>query len=159
MSTPEYQVPRILWESLESVLIAQGRQFVKECAKRLEVNEKELLKRVMPSSKITVYLQDTHSETLQCKAFINVNSLIHHCRRPVTFGSEYCFQHRRDRLIIEEPESKYHVERLQDASERPTLWKRSDNKVIDVHGNIIGEYDDESSKLTLYLIEGEDEDK
>jgi hypothetical protein len=149
----EYQVPRILWESLESVLMAQGRQFVKECAKRLEVNEKELLKRVMPSSKISVYLQDTHSDTLQCKAFINVNSIIHHCRRPVALGCEYCYHHRRDRLAIEEPDSKYHIERLQDAPDRPTLWKRSDNTVIDSQGNTVGIFDTDSGKLTLYTID------
>jgi hypothetical protein len=149
----EYQVPRVLWESLESVLMAQGRQFVKECAKRLEVNEKELLKRVMPSSKVSVYLQDTHTDTLQCKAFININSIIHHCRRPVSLGCEYCYHHRRDRLTVEEPDPKHFIERLQDASDRPTLWKRSDNSVIDSQGNRIGTYDPDSGKLTLYSIE------
>lgn len=152
MST-EYQVPRILWESFESVLLAQGRIFVRECAKRLEVDEKELLRRVMPTSKINVYLFDTQSETLQCKAYINMNAILHHCRRPVVLGSEYCLQHRRDRLLIDEPSEDHHVQRLHDAPDRPTLWKRHDNSVIDCHGNIVGTYNPDTSKLTLYQIE------
>lgn len=149
----EYQVPRLLWESLESVLLAQGRTFVKECAKRLEVNEKELLRRVMPVSKVSVYLHDTASESLQCKAYIHLGSVTHHCRRPVALGSEFCVQHRRERLTITEPSEECYVQKLQDAPDRPSVWVKSNGAVLDSHGNHIGMYSHETGKLTLYTLE------
>lgn len=149
----EYQVPRILWESLESVLLAQGRSFVKDCAKRLDINEKELLRRVMPVSKINVYLHDTTSDSLQCKAYIHMGAITHHCRRPVALGAEFCVQHRRDRLIIDPPSEDQHVQKLQDDSERPTLWAKTDGTVINSYGNSIGTYDNSTGKLRIYTID------
>lgn len=45
MASLEYKVPRLLWENLESVLLAQSRKYICELAKRLNVSEKELLKK------------------------------------------------------------------------------------------------------------------
>ena len=149
----EYQVPRILWESLESVLLAQGRIFVKDIAKRLDVDEKELLRRVMPSSKIKVYLHDTQTDGLQCTAYVQNCSITQHCRRPVMLGSEFCGQHIRDRIYIIEPSEASHVHRIQDAADRPPLWKRPDGIVIDSRGNHVGKYNDDTATLTLYDIE------
>ena len=149
----EYQVPRILWESLESVLLAQGRIFVKDIARRLEVDEKELLRRVMPSSKIKVYLHDTQTESLQCQAFTHTDSVTHRCRRPVLLGMPFCSSHFKDRLMVIEPPEENIVERIQDAPDRPQLWKKHDNTVIDSKGNTKGYYDEYSGKLTLYEIE------
>ena len=146
----EYQVPRILWETLESVLLAQGRAFVKDVAKRLEVNEKELLRQVMPSSKISVYLHDTHTEDMQCHAYVQTGSVTHHCRRPVTLGSEFCFLHVRDRLQVFEPSESSHVIQLAHSPDRPPLWKRPDGSVINAEGAVVGEYDTENNILTLF---------
>lgn len=149
----EYQVPRILWETLESVLLAQGRAFVKDVAKRLEVNEKELLRRVMPSSKISVYLHDTQTEDMQCHAFVQTGSVTHHCRRPVTLGSEFCFLHFRDRLRVIEPSEACHVVQLANSPDRPPLWKCADGSVINSAGTIVGEYDTDSGTLTLFEVD------
>ena len=46
----EYKVPRFLWENFESVLLAQSKRYITELAKRLAVPEKELIKKVLPSS-------------------------------------------------------------------------------------------------------------
>ena len=149
----EYQVPRILWESLESVLLAQGRIFVKDIAKRLEINEKELLRKVMPSSKVKVYLHDTQTESLQCLAYIHTGSITHHCRRPVILGSQFCVSHVKDRLLILEPSEEGMVERIQDAPGRPPLWRRPNGRVIDTKGDVVGRYNSDTSMLTLFMIE------
>ena len=147
----EYQIPRILWESLESVLLAQGRTFVKDAARRLQVDEKELLRRVMPSSKISVYLHDTQTETLQCTAYMNTNTVTHHCRRPVMLGSEFCLMHKNNRQLVLSEEKE--VQRIQDAADRPPMWKQEDGTVIDSHGNCMGIYSEDEAKLTLFVID------
>jgi hypothetical protein len=149
----EYQVPRVLWESLESVLLAQGRLFVKDVAKRLDVDEKELLKKVMPSSKIKVYLHDTETEDLKCQAYIQTGVVKHHCRRPVVLGSEFCIIHRHTRVVMPELPEENHVVKLEDSAERPQLWKRLDNSVIDSYGNCVGKYIEDSCKLILFKFE------
>lgn len=149
----EYQVPRILWESLESVLLAQGRIFVKDVARRLEVDEKELLRRVMPSSKVKVYLHDTQTESLQCQAFVHTDSVTHRCRCAVLLGKQFCTEHFRDRILVIEPSDENIVERIQDEPGRPPLWKRYDNTVIDSKGNVRGKYSQDTGKLTLFEIE------
>lgn len=149
----EYQVPRILWESLESVLLAQGRIFVKDIARRLEVDEKELLRRVMPSSKIKVYLHDTQTESLQCQAFIHTDIVTHRCRQPVLLGMPFCSHHFKDRLLIIEPPEENIVERIQDAPDRPPLWRKFDKTVIDSKGHTKGQYNEYTGKLTLYEVE------
>ena len=67
----EYKVHRVLWESLESVLLAQSKKYIGELARRLQLPEKELIRRVLPSSdSLKVYIQDSNDTTNQCKAYI-----------------------------------------------------------------------------------------
>jgi hypothetical protein len=149
----EYQVPRLLWESLESVLLAQGRVFVRDIARRLAVDEKELLRQVMPKDKIHVYLHDTQTEDMQCHAFVQTDSVIHHCRRPVTLGSEFCFLHFRDRLHVHSHDESDHVQQLETSADRPPLWKRADGSVINAKGDVVGMYNKETAVLTMYEMD------
>ena len=64
----EYKVPRILWENFESVLLAQSKRYIAELAKRLHVSEKELIKKVLPTTdSLKVIIQDSHNESNQCE--------------------------------------------------------------------------------------------
>ena len=148
----EYRVPRLLWESLESVLLAQGRLFVKDLAKRLEVPEKELLKRVMPSSKINVYLHDTHTDTLQCRAHVQVNNVTSRCRMAVAIGSEYCKHHITHRPLIIENSETMHLQKIADGNDRPPLWVKKDGVVINSLGECMGTYDHDTGRLVLYSV-------
>lgn len=149
----EYQVPRLLWETFESVLLAQGRIFVKDVAKRLEVNEKELLRRVMPSSKIKVYLHDTSTDSLLCQAFVQTGIIMHHCRKPVSLGCEFCSLHRTTRYFTgHDVTEENYVQRIEDSPDRPALWKCKDGSVIDYDGNVRGYYEEEGDKLVLFEI-------
>ena len=72
----EYKVPRLLWENLESVLLAQSKRYIGELAKRLGVSEKELQKKVLPSSdSLKIMLFDSQAECNQCKAYIQQDKL------------------------------------------------------------------------------------
>jgi hypothetical protein len=147
----EYRVPRLLWESFESVLIAQGRLFVKDVAKKLHVDEKELLKKVMPSSKIKVYLHDTQTDTLLCQAHIKTNEIVHFCRKPVSLGACYCPTH----LYVRETfttDTAYEIHALENTHKMGELWIKDDDIVMNVKSSIVGRYDRDTEKLTIFDI-------
>lgn len=154
-STTTYKVPRLLWESFEAVLLAQGKRYVKEMASTLKVSEKELLKRVFPTKDaIKVILHDTHTESLQCQAHILTNAAIAGlCRKPVQLGFEFCAFHSSSRPLIVPTEATQIVRKLQDHPDRPPLWLLANNTVVDGDARPRGIYDEESGKLQLFQLE------
>jgi len=156
MATREYKVPRLLWESLEAVLLAQGKRFVRELAKTLEVPEKDLLKQVFPTKdSLQITLHDTQSLSLQCEAFEQTESMIHRCGKPVDLGSTFCSGHRVHRPTVA-PTTGTTMEyiKLRDGADRPSLWlRKSDNHVVDAKGSVRGLFCQESATLQLFEIE------
>lgn len=155
MTTREYKVPRLLWESLEAVLLAQGKRFVREIAKTLEVPEKELLKQVFPSKdSLQVTLHDTQSQSLQCDAFEQTDSMIHRCGKPVDLGSTFCGGHRVHRPTVIPGATTTEYIKLRDGADRPSLWlRKSDSHVVDAKGAVRGLFCQESATLQLFEIE------
>lgn len=147
----EYKVNRILWESLESILYAHSVKYVREIAKKLEIPEKELIKRVIPSSdSLKVYIQDTNNDTTQCKAYIQHNKLTVLCRKPVAYNCEYCNIHRDKRMTIIkeiEPES---IEKVKDRQDLDSVWINSNNNLINSNGDIIGKINRVKQKIIIY---------
>ncbi len=127
----EYKVPRVLWESLESVLMAHSRRYVSDLAKILEVDEKELIKKVLPTSdKLKVYIQDSQSECYHCMAYVQYDKVTGYCRKTKTLGSEFCEFHNKKRMnVVKSPEPNI----LQKISNIPELT----NSWIDSKGNIV----------------------
>lgn len=149
MDTKEYKVPRLLWESLESVLLAQGKRYVREMAKTLKVNEKELLKRVFPTKDaVHITLHDTTSASLQCTAYLP-GQIVHLCRKPVLLGSTFCESHQQARPLVTTPAN---LEKLADDGTRPPLWTQADGTVLDATGTSCGMYHKDTSKLVLFQI-------
>lgn len=175
---PDYVVPRVLWESFNSVLLAQSRQYVKELAKRLKVPEKELMKKVLPTAdSIRVYMHDTQTEDLQCIADIQEGVIIHKCGRPVLLGTSHCSEHHLPSHIsmstntqhspvqtIESVERIIQSDDINDESRIQAinmnipkkLWTTKENVVIDATGRTIGYYDEDDSKLQLFKIVNEE---
>jgi hypothetical protein len=155
MSTPSTsttsttaKVPRLLWESFESILLAEGKRFVRDIANTLQVSEKELVKRVFPTNDaLHIHLHDTHTETLDCMAFLAGGPVARRCRRPVQLGSEFCTTHLTHRPLYL-PSAP--IRKLQDHPERPSLWVQADGTVIDEHGAPHGTYSEETGKLLLF---------
>ena len=149
MDTKEYKVPRLLWESFEAILLAQGKRYVREMAKTLRVNEKELLKRVFPTKDaVHITLHDTTTSSLQCTAYLP-GQIVHLCRKPVLLGSGFCESHQQVRPLVSTPAN---LEKLADDGTRPPLWTQADGTVLDATGTSCGMYHKDTSKLVLFQI-------
>jgi len=149
MDKSTFKVPRLLWESFESTLLAEGKRFVRDIAKTLKVPEKELIKRVFPTNDaLHVHLHDTHTETLDCMAFTEASSseVARRCRHPVQLGTEYCLAHATRRpLFLPAPP----IRKLQDHPGRPSLWVQADGTVVNEQGTPCGTFSEETGKLLL----------
>ena len=147
----EYKVPRLLWENFESVLLAQSKRYIGELAKRLAVPEKELLKRVLPSSdSLKVIIQDTQAECNQCKAYIQNDKLTVFCRKATAYGGEYCPFHRNKRMLVIEGTNPIEIQKIKDTNTMEPLWA-SNNKLYNVSGEIIGKINRESGKIKMFI--------
>lgn len=149
----EYKVPRFLWENLESVLLAQSKRYVCELAKRLDISEKELLRKVLPSSdSLKVLIQDTQSESCQCKAYLQNDKLTIFCRKPVVYGTEFCSFHRSKRMTVIEGTTPCEIQRIKDKSTFGPVWITK-NIIINTHGNMIGKINKSSGKIKMFVID------
>jgi hypothetical protein len=148
----EYKIPRILWENLESVLLAQSKRYVCELARRLNVPEKELLKRVLPASdSLKVIIQDTNSDCNKCKAYIQNDKLTIYCRKSTTYGSEYCSFHRNKRMIVVEGTNPIELQRLKDINHLEPLWANN-TTLYNGNGDIVGKINKETGKIKIFRI-------
>jgi hypothetical protein len=142
------KVPRLLWESFESILLAEGKRFVRDIAHTLQVPEKELIKRIFPTKDaLHIHLHDTHTSTLDCMALSTGGAVARRCRRPVQLGSEFCAMHLINRPLYL-PAAP--IRKLQDHPDRPSLWVQTDGTVIDDQGVPHGTYSEETGKLVLF---------
>lgn len=147
----EYKVPRLLWENFESVLLAQSKRYIGELAKRLAVPEKELIKRVLPSSdSLKVLIQDTQAECNQCKAYVQNDKLTVFCRKATAYGSEYCTFHRNKRMLVIEGTNPVQVQKIKDTNTMEPLWA-SNNTLYNASGEVIGKINRDSGKMTIFI--------
>jgi len=132
----DYKVNRLLWETLEATLLAQGQRFVKDLAQTLLVDEKVLLRHVFPSKDtLKVSIQD--SEAAQCMALNPLSEAVaSRCRGPVQTGTLFCLHHQQRRPLL--GSDAHPIRRLQDAADRPPLWLLPDQTVIDSDGTLRG---------------------
>ena len=148
----EYKVPRLLWENFESVLLAQSKRYIGELAKRLGVSEKELLKKVLPTSdSLKVIIQETQAESNQCKAYIQHEKLTVHCRKVTAYGGEFCSFHRNKRMIIVKGTNPIHIQKVKDTSTLEPLWI-SDDSLYNSSGDLVGKINKESGKVKIFVI-------
>jgi hypothetical protein len=148
----EYKVPRILWENLESVLLAQSKRYVGELAKRLGVSERELVKKVLPSSdSLKVIIQDTQAECNQCKAYIQNDKLTVFCRKATAYGSEFCACHRNKRMIVIEDTNPAQLQRIKDINGLEPLWA-SNNTLYNSNGELVGKINTETGKIKIFML-------
>ena len=149
----EYKVPRILWENFESVLLAQSKRYIAELAKRLHVSEKELIKKVLPTTdSLKVMIQDSHNESNQCTAYVQHDHLTVFCRKPVAYQSSFCPVHRNRRMMVMEGTQPTAIQKVKDVAELPPMWQ-IEQTLINSHGNMIGKINKEEQKIKLFVIE------
>ena len=149
----QYQVPRILWESLEATLYAASRSFVRSLAEDvLEIPPADLLKAVFPSKdafKVALYETDDQRE---CMAFVKYNDIAARCRCPVFPGQTFCSKHQFERPTLQlRIEPAVHWRPLKHSEpDLPPLWLNPDGHVIDANGSVRGEFAD--GQLTFYEL-------
>lgn len=150
----EYKVPRILWENLESVLLAQSKRYIIELAKRLNVSEKELLKKVLPSSdSLNVIIQDSQHESNQCKAFIQHGKLTIYCKKIVAYNSEYCLFHRNKRMHVVTGTNPIPIQKVKDINTSEPMWISNNNTLINSNGHKIGKINNNDNKIKIFMID------
>ena len=147
----EYKVPRFLWENLESVLLAQSKRYVAELAKRLDIPEKDLMRKVLPSTdSLKVIIQDTQSESCQCKAYLQNDKLTVFCRKPVVYGTEFCAFHRTKRMTVIEGTSPAEIQRVKDKSTMGPVWIVN-NIIVNTAGHMIGKLNKSTGKIKMFV--------
>jgi len=148
----EYKVPRLLWENFESVLLAQSKRYIGELAKRLGVPEKELLKKVLPTSdSLKVIIQDTQAESNQCKAYIQHDKLTIYCRKTTAYGCEYCSFHRNKRITVVEGTNPIQLQKVKDTSTLEPLWISKD-ALYNSSGELVGRINKENGKVKIFVL-------
>lgn len=151
--TLEYQVPRVLWENLEAVLLAQSKRYIGELAGILRVPEKDLLRRVLPAhDSLKVIIQDSHCDSHQCKAYVQQDKLTVFCKKPVAYQSDFCPFHRNKRMTVIGGTDPVPIQRVKDHPSRPPLWVQGET-LIHSNGDQVGTIDVEQQKMTLFIIE------
>jgi hypothetical protein len=150
--TLEYNVPRLLWENMESVLLAQSKRYVSELAKHLRVSEKELLKRVLPTSdSLKVILYDSHAESHQCKAYLQQDHFTVYCRRPIGSHSEYCVLHRKKRMTVIEGISPTIIQKMKDRNTMDSMWIQG-QRLLTSNGTQVGIIKPSDQKIKLFVL-------
>ena len=148
----EYKVPRILWENLESVLLAQSKRYIGEMAKRLGIPERELQKRVLPSSdSLTIMMMDSQAESNQCKAYVQHDEMTEFCRKAVAYQSEFCPIHRQQRMTLIPGKEPTVVEKIKDRHTMEPLWKKG-HMLLNAHGQTVGTIQINQGKLKRFVL-------
>ena len=150
--TLEYKVPRLLWENLEAVLLAQSRRYIGELAKHLGVSEKELQKKVLPSSdSLKITIQDSQAESNQCRAYVQHEKMTMFCKKSVAYQSEFCAFHRHKRMTVIDGTNPVIVQKVKDLNSTDPLWINK-NTLIYANGNIAGKVNKASNTVKLFVI-------
>jgi len=154
MSHLEYKIPRILWESLEAVLLAQSKKYIEELANRLHVPAKELQKRVMPSAdSIKVLLQEVQEGL--CQAHVQNGEFTVFCRKPV-LNSTFCTEHQFHRSLVLIDDA-INIQKVKDIDMLPPIWiKESDTTLYYSNNTIAGKINHDKQKIKIYVTTDED---
>jgi len=148
----EYKIPRLLWENFESVLLAQSKRYIVELAKRLQVPEKDLLKRVLPTSdSLKVIIQDSQSDINKCKAYVQQDKVTVFCKKTVAYGCDYCLFHRNKRMMVIEGTNPTEIQRIKDRNTIGPMWVTKNNNIINSSGDTIGKYNKTSGKIKIFV--------
>lgn len=152
--TTTYKFPLIVWQSLEPLLFAESRKYVRSVASALKVDESELLKAVLPDrDKFLVTLFETE-DIRECKAWISHptrSDFAIHCRKATFPGEECCAAHKHNRSTVQprlEPPIIW--KRIKTPPDVPPLWLDADNNIVNIDGIICGKKNADSNQIIFF---------
>lgn len=152
-SIVEYKVPRLLWENFESILLAQSKKYIGELARRLQVPERELQRKVLPTSdSLRIMMMDSSSESLQCRAYVQHDKITSFCRKPVAYQSEFCSFHREKRMNVFTDIRPIVVEKVKAIPTKEPLWIEG-NTLINSNGHMIGKINKSRQTIKWFVME------
>ena len=112
-------VPKVLWDELENALMIKSKDLVKEIAKVLRQDEKELWKEFRSRKKNLHLVElDSNQEEYECTALVCCKPIAHRCRKPVLFGKPVCPEHEYF-TVPAELKSKPQLHRIMGSSDEP----------------------------------------
>jgi hypothetical protein len=153
-----YQIPKLIWESFESALYAESRNYLRSLADAMKTNPNDLIKAVLPSKdSLKILLYETE-DIKECKAFIPHSAKADfaiHCRKPVFPGEEWCQLHQHARFGIQRTiEPPINWKPIKVPSELPALWLNDKDQVVNAEGIVCGiakkNEDDEIQQIIFY---------
>ncbi len=161
MTEPTYKVPRIIWEAFEGELRKESRRFIVDIASALKVPSEDLRKIVFPTNEsFKVVLYDTE-DIKECKAFIKHPVKPHfaiRCRKPSFPGDECCSEHKHVRTSVQSSITTPQIWKpLKVSPDIPPLWLTDTKKVVDMTGNICGQFNETTGDLIFYQFESDSE--
>lgn len=149
----EYKVPRLLWENFESIILAQSRRFIGELARRLDVPERELQRRVLPSAdSLKILMIDSQVESLQCRAYVQNDSITSFCRKPISYPSEYCAFHQTRRMNVFFDAEPVRVDKLKTPSTKEQMWIRG-STIVNSRGETMGRIQKLTQTVKWFRVE------
>jgi hypothetical protein len=152
-SYAEYKVPRLLWENFESILLAQSRRYIGELARRLDVPEKELQRKILPSSdSLKIIMMDSQLESLQCHAYVQHDDITSFCRKPVAYHSEFCSFHKNKRMNVFMDTQPIMVEKVKTVPAKEPMWIKG-NVIVNSSGEMMGKLNRQTQTVKLFKVE------
>ena len=158
MTTPSLKIPAIIWESLEISLMSSSKIFIKKAAQILHVEEKELLRAVMPpGDTIKMILYETE-DIRKCQAWISnpaKSDFAIRCKKAIIPGEEYCSIHKHCRPDVQNCiEGTKDVDPIITPPDVPSLWLIPDTSdVINSEGKIVGKFHSENNSIEYFLFQ------
>ena len=112
-------VPKVLWDELENALMIKSKELIKDIAKVLRQDEKQLWQEFR-SKKTQLHLIEieTNQEEYQCTAFVCSTPVAHRCRKAVLFGKTVCPEHEYF-TVPNDLKSKPQLQRIEGDTEEP----------------------------------------
>jgi hypothetical protein len=151
----EYKVHRLIYENIESVLLANSRRYIAELAQYLEVNEKELIKKVLPhADSLKIMIIDSQAESSMCKAFVSDGKSAIYCRKPITTHSEYCSYHLHKRSTVVTDKKPIDIQKIKDINTLEPMWLlKETTTLVNSDGVIVGKVNHGQSKIKKFVVE------
>ena len=92
---PKFPIPFLIFQALQSSLLAEAKKLTKDIATTLHQPEGPLWKEIQKEmgSFYLIEQEEPTQETFQCKAYTIKKEVWVQCRDPVIYGSHFCMCH------------------------------------------------------------------
>jgi hypothetical protein len=161
MSIPSsVKIPSVLWESLEISLLSASKRFLKKVSEVLHVDEKELLRAVLPPGEtIKIILYETE-DIRECQAWIahpDKSDFVVRCRKAIIPGEDYCSYHKHSRPHVQNCiEGAQELDPIVVPPDIPQIWLvPGTTKVINAEGKIVGSFNPENNSVQYFSFQNE----